>query len=110
MKFTGPCIAVIFISQLKEGDELRTRYGKLARKISELAMQQPGYIHEESSRSPDGFGVSVSYWKDTESALAWKANPTHEAAQRAGKEQFYEWYQVRIANVSREYGHQAYGE
>lgn len=104
--FTGPCVAVIFTSKLREGEELRKRYGVMAKRMSELATQQPGYILEESTRQEDGFGISVSYWKDEESARAWKENKAHAAAQKMGKEQFYEWFSVRVAQVGREYGGQ----
>lgn len=101
--FTHECVAVIFISQLRDDDDLRRQYSIFAKKISELAAKQPDYIHEDSSRSPDGFGVSVSYWKDQNDAIEWKRNKTHEAAQKAGKDKFDAWYHVRIANVVREY-------
>ena len=99
----GNCIAVIFTSQLKKEVD-RVRYRAMAEHMSALAAEQPGYLREESVRGEDGFGVSVSYWKDAERAIAWKNNAAHQAAQKAGKEEFYAWYQVRIGMVTREYG------
>jgi len=49
------CYAVIFTSVLKIPDS--KEYQKMARKMSELAKQQPGYVREETARNVDGFGV-----------------------------------------------------
>lgn len=57
-----------------------------------------------SARGIDGFGITNSYWKDEDSIRAWKAVVSHAAAQKLGRERWYEDYQVRIARVERAYG------
>ena len=96
-------IAVIFISQLVT--PLPEIYPKVAAKISKLAMEQSGYVDEQSSRDENGFGVSVSYWETAEDAKNWKENAIHKNIQERGKNEWYEWYRVDVAKVERSYEH-----
>ena len=68
-----------------------------------LAQQMPGYLGVESTRDAQGFGITVSYWKDEASILAWKANLEHTAARELGRERWYEGYTLRVARVERSY-------
>ena len=75
----------------------------MALAMSALAAQQPGYLGHESARSADGFGITVSYWRDEESVRHWKSVAEHQAAQIGGRERWYSSYEVRIAKVERAY-------
>ena len=96
---TPPYYAVIFTSQRTEGDH---GYGEMAKRMVELAAQQPGFLGIESAR--EDVGITVSYWRDLESIKAWKANIEHKEAQRLGREQWYSAFKARIAKVERDYG------
>jgi len=96
-----PYYAVIFTSLRTDGDR---GYGDTAKRMMELAAQQPGYLGVESARGGDGLGITVSYWRDEASILAWKRNTEHQQAQRGGQESWYADYQVRVAKVERAYG------
>ena len=96
-----PYYAVIFTSTRTEWDR---GYGKMAEKMNDLAAQQPGYLGMETARSPEGLGITVSYWKSLEDISNWKADAQHQIAQHAGKHTWYQDYRVRIAKVEREYG------
>lgn len=96
-----PYTAVIFSSVRRADDD--GGYAETARRMEELAAEQPGYLGFESARDP-GLGISVSYWTDEDAARAWKQVAEHVLAQRRGREQWYAGYRVRVATVSREYG------
>lgn len=96
-----PYYTVIFTS-VKKGDE--QGYMEMAKKMEELAKQQPGYLGFESAR--EELGISVSYWKDIESIKKWKANSEHLIAQEEGRKHWYASYKIRIAKVERDYGFQ----
>ncbi len=96
-----PYYAVIFTSKRTEGDR---GYDTMARRMAELAAQQPGFLGVESARGADGVGITVSYWRDEASIVAWKRDAEHREAQRAGKETWYADYRVRVAKVERSYG------
>ena len=71
--------------------------------MSKLAESQPGYLGMETTRGNDRLGITVSYWKDESSILAWKADIKHLMAQRNGIERWYEHYELRVAKVERAY-------
>lgn len=98
-----PYVAVIFTSRRTEHDD--AGYQRMAKRMEELSVEQPGYLGIESARDEDGFGITVSYWRDEESALAWKAVAEHLEAQRLGRDEWYARYAVRVAVVGRAYRH-----
>lgn len=93
--------AVIFSSQRNTSDE--SGYERMAERMVELAKDQQGYLGIESSRGIDGFGITVSYWKNLEDIAAWKANTEHKIAQEFGRSKWYDSFTTRICKVEREY-------
>jgi len=96
-----PYYAVIFPNQRTEVDP--EGYAKMAQRMVELAAQQPGCLGFDSARSPDGFGITVSYWESLEAISAWKAHPEHLRAQDLGREKWYVSFDVHITKVERSY-------
>ena len=96
-----PYYAVIFTSQRTEGER---GYGAMADRMEELASQQPGFLGVESARGSDGFGITVSYWKDETSISAWKQNAEHLVAQERGRTEWYSGFQLRVSRVERAFG------
>ena|SRR6185295_14539326 len=94
-----PYFAVIFTTIRTNGDN---GYADMAKKMEELASQQPGYLGIESARNE--LGITVSYWKDLESIRNWKKNVEHQLAQKLGKEKWYAQYKLRICRVEKDYG------
>jgi heme-degrading monooxygenase HmoA len=96
-----PYVAVVFTSR-RSGTDAEGFESTDARLV-ELAHDQLGFLGIEAV--DDGaMGISVSYWATTEHARAWKQVAEHEAAQRLGRELWYDGYRVRVATVDREYG------
>lgn len=93
-----PYYAVIFTSTRTEGDN---GYGNMAELMETLAKQQEGFISIDSARSE--VGITVSYWKNLEAIKQWKQQTDHVLAQQKGREDWYNWYNVRICKVEREY-------
>ncbi|MGC1303436.1 MAG: antibiotic biosynthesis monooxygenase [Caulobacteraceae bacterium] len=98
---TPPYFAVIFSSLRTDGDD---GYAAMAALMEQLAEKQPGFLGVESAR--ETLGITVSYWRDEQAIVAWKAEVQHAAAQRLGRERWYDAYRVRVAKVEREYGFQ----
>jgi heme-degrading monooxygenase HmoA len=96
-----PYLAVIFSSQRSEGDR---GYAAMAERMVDLAREQPGFLGVESARNAEGFGITVSYWRDEAAVKAWKAQAEHAVAQKLGREAWYAAYRVRVCRVEREYG------
>jgi heme-degrading monooxygenase HmoA len=56
----------------------------------------------ETTRGADGFGITVSYWRDEASIAGWKADLEHREAQRKGRHGYYERFELRVARVERQ--------
>ncbi len=95
-----PYYAVIFSSLLSDDS---AGYGQMAARMAALAAEQPGYIGAESVRDSNGFGITVSYWRDADALAAWKRNVEHLAAQKMGKARWYRHYALRVCKVERAY-------
>lgn len=76
-------------------------YSEMAESMEQLAREQPGFIDFEHAR--EELGISISYWNSIEAITNWKANLEHLKAQKMGKDQWYQWYKVRVCKVEREY-------
>lgn len=95
-----PYYSVIFSSILKQAHD---GYNEMAKQMEMLASQQPGYLGMDSVRETEGMGITVSYWKDEASIIAWKNNLIHLEAQKLGLEKWYEQYSLHITRVERAY-------
>lgn len=90
--------AVIFTSTHSENTE---GYDDMANQMETLAKAQNGFLAIESAR--DSIGITVSYWDSLEAIKNWKQQTNHLVAQQKGRQDWYNWYKVRICKVEREY-------
>ena len=92
--------AVIFTAQRSlSGDDI---YDMTADRMVLLARRQPGFLGVESVRGDDGIGITVSYWMDRAAIANWRLHAEHLAAQALGRQEFYYWYRIRVAEVVSE--------
>jgi heme-degrading monooxygenase HmoA len=94
-----PYYAVIFSSHRTQGD---SGYAAMAQQMVALAADQPGFLGIESTEG--NLSITVSYWQSLAAISNWKRNAEHQEAQRAGRQQWYSSFRVRVAKVEREYG------
>lgn len=95
-------IAVIFVSQRTLNDD--QGYAEAAEAMDALVARQPGYRGVDSVRGANGLGITISWWADEASALAWRAHPEHAAIREHGRAEWYSRYEVAVAEVGRSYG------
>lgn len=95
-----PYWAVIFAALRSEGDH---GYAAMAEHMAEKAAAHPGCIGMETTRDTEGFGITVSYWRDEAAVLDWKADAEHMLAQKLGRTRWYRHYRLRVARVERHY-------
>ncbi|MDP7152352.1 MAG: antibiotic biosynthesis monooxygenase [Paracoccaceae bacterium] len=95
-----PYYAVIFANQASAD---LSGYDVMAEAMVAQASSQPGFLGIDSTRAGDGFGITISYWKDETSIRNWRDNLGHMAAQKLGMERWYDHYTLRIAKVERQY-------
>ena len=92
--------AAIFTTQRSQsGDAV---YEIMTSRMVALAQQQQGFLGLESVRGDDGIGITVSYWTDHEAIQNWGRQAEHLSIQAMGRQEFYHWYRIRIAEVFTE--------
>ena len=68
-----------------------------------LAKTMPGYVHFESARNEDGFGIGVSYWESEEAIKNWRDNVEHKTARDKGRDDWYKDYTIYITKIEHSY-------
>jgi heme-degrading monooxygenase HmoA len=94
-------IVVIFLSRRTGADD--AGYAAAAEAMESLAARQPGYRGIESTRGADGLGITLSFWADEASAIAWRNNAEHTAIRNAGRDRWYSSYEVIVCEAQRSY-------
>ena len=96
-------VVVIFRSKNKERDEEYARFDEL---LTRMALEEFDCLEFVSYKN-EIENISLSYWNSADDASKWKKQAEHLAAQKIGREKWYEYYMVQIAEIHREYGFQA---
>ena len=97
-------IAVIF--EVKPHPGRTTDYLNIAARLRPLAEQIDGFISIERFQSladPEKL-LSLSVWRDEAAVREWRNVAEHRIAQAAGRNDIFRDYQLRIAEVIRDYG------
>lgn len=93
-------IITVFRSRLRP--DVREDYVALANRMNEIARTMPGYVSHKGFFAEDGERVTIVEFEHEEGMRAWRMHPEHRAAQKLGREQFYEEYSVQVCDVTRE--------
>lgn len=96
--------AVIFEVEPKDGRA--DDYLAIATTLREELDRIDGFISVERFRgvtNPAKY-VSLSFWRDETAIQAWREHLDHRLAQRAGREDLFADYRIRVAAVIRDYG------
>jgi len=95
-------VIVLFRSKLTS--EAREDYGTMALEMLERARSLKGFVDFKSFAAEDGEHLSVIRWESLETLRAWTDDVRHVVAQRLGREKWYEYFRVEVAEVVRSYG------
>lgn len=99
-------IAVIF--EVEVNTAYKQDYLNIAASLKPLLANIDGFISIERFQSlsdPDKL-LSLSFWRDEQAILQWRALEAHRLAQQQGRAMIFKEYRLRIADVSRDYGMQ----
>ena len=97
-------IAVIF--EVIPNPSRKQEYLDIAAKLFPLLVEIDGFLSIErfESLTEKGKMLSLSFWRDEQSVRQWRRLEMHRAAQKKGRNEIFENYRLRIAEVSRDYG------
>ena len=76
-------------------------YDEMAKEMDDLARTMPGFIDVKSFKADDGERLTVVWWQDEDTLRAWREQARHRVAQRTGRERWYEYYKLDVAEVIR---------
>jgi len=91
-------VAILFRSKLSDDTK---GYEAMSEEMLRLAQTMPGFVEFKSFRAEDGERLSVAWWQDEETLRIWRENVRHKAAQREGRERWYEYYKIDVAHIVR---------
>jgi heme-degrading monooxygenase HmoA len=93
-------VITLFRSRLtaQAGDD----YIAMSGEMLERAKSYPGFVAMKSFTADDGERLTVVWWENDERQTAWRQDERHREAQRKGRERWYHYYHLEIANVIRE--------
>ena len=93
-------LIILFRSKLtsQAGDD----YQAMNAEMESLVRQNPGFIDVKSYKSEDGERLTVVWWRDEASLREWREQVRHRVAQKTGREKWYEYYKMEVADVIRE--------
>ena len=94
-------VAVIFVSRRTQSDPVG--YARAAAEMEREVVNAPGYLGHDSVSSPEGQGITISYWEDEASVAAWRAHARHAEVRGEGRQHWYDWYRLVVADVTRAY-------
>ncbi|MDX6267946.1 MAG: hypothetical protein QOD70_2686 [Frankiales bacterium] len=97
MTFEPGQVITVFRSRLRPGNE--QEYAETAARMDALARSMPGYVDHKAFTAEDGERVTVVTFQDLASHDVWRTDLEHRAAQRRGREAFYETYSLQVADV-----------
>jgi heme-degrading monooxygenase HmoA len=101
-KTEAKMIIVLFRSMMTE--QAGEDYKAMAEEMLERARTMPGFVDFKTFRAEDGERLSVIHWESQETLRAWSADLRHVVAQRLGREKWYRYFHLEVAEVSRSYG------
>jgi heme-degrading monooxygenase HmoA len=94
-------VIAIFRSKLRA--DAGAEYRPLAIRMLKLARSMPGFVSFDSYSAKDGERVSIVEFESEAALEAWRDQPEHQDAQRAGRDRFYSEYRVQVCRPLRDY-------
>jgi len=58
----------------------------------------------DHAQNPGGLGITVAYFRDADALTQWRTNAEHQAAQKRGRDSWYQSYTLHVAKVERSHG------
>lgn len=96
-------LAVIF--EVKPTKVGKAEYLDIAADLKPLLQEIEGFISIERFQSlvDEDKVLSLSFWRDEAAVAQWRNLMAHRSAQDKGRNQLFESYRIRVAEVVRDY-------
>ena len=96
-------VVTLFWSRLRDdlGPEGLAAYQADLAHMLDLARGMPGFVSVKAYTADDGERLTIIVFDSADAQTAWRRHPEHVAAQRRGKDRYYEAYQIVVAGPQR---------
>ena len=95
-------VITLFRTTVRAGVDMEA-LERLGMRMYELAAKMPGFVSYTEAPLPDGQSLAIVAFDSDAALAAWRQHPEHLEAQRLGREQFFERYDVQVCTVTRSY-------
>ena len=96
--FEPPYYAVVFTT-VRTDDQ--SGYRETNARMEQLVKDVPGYLGMDHAQNPGGLGITVAYFRDEDALTRWRTDLEHRAAQKRGRDSWYQSYTLHVAKVER---------
>lgn len=93
-------VIVVFRSRVRESADLEA-LARLGGRMYELAAAMPGFVSYKDFTAEDGESVSIVAFESPETLEAWRDHPEHRQAQQAGRDSFFQSYEIQVCSLIR---------
>lgn len=101
-------IVVMFHIKLRE-DVDAAEYQRTSERMVELVSGMPGFRGIEGFAGEDGRELAIARFDSEEAIQAWKNHPEHVCTQERGRVEFFDAYDITVAEVIRNHEWSATG-
>jgi heme-degrading monooxygenase HmoA len=78
-------------------------YGQAFEEMLATVAAVPGFISIEGFTGEDGSEMAVVRFESEEAIVAWRNHPDHVRTRDRGREEFFDSYEIAVAEVTRAY-------
>jgi heme-degrading monooxygenase HmoA len=97
-------IVTVFRSRLRPG--FKEEYVALVERMAAVARTIPGYISHKGFWADDGERVTIVEFEHEAGQRAWRTNAEHIAAQKLGRQKYYETYDIKVCEMRYHHHHE----
>lgn len=97
---------IVVIFEVTPKTDKKDEYLAIAADLKQYLSAFEGFISIErfQSLTDPAHILSLSFWEDEASVAAWRNHMTHREAQGKGRNNVFEDYRIRVAEIIRDYG------
>lgn len=92
---------ILFKSRLSEqaGEDYYATESRMRERVRAIAGTD--LVDIKHYHSDDGERLAVVWWRNPETLEKWRVDPEHQEAKRLGRERWYSFYELYVAEVIR---------
>lgn len=95
-------VVVLFHIKVRQNID-EAEYQRASEYMVELVSSVPGFVSIDGFTGEDGSELAIARFDSDDAVTAWKQHPEHVRMQERGRTEFFDAYDITVAEVSRHY-------